>query len=536
MIDEEYKKLLKQYHKLSDRHILVVETDMPYPDVLKVVALSDKIRKAGNELVGLMRKNYDQLLRAKRYGKLLQLYGNTEDKTKRKVLANQLNDMQKSYNVTWDFCRTSMIPIGKKYGIDAVFALTKAEDVWRGIEKCLYDNGKTIHFSKYGDLPCIRAKQINRGIPMSVEENKLQFKLGKIKFGIQVNDRFQTDEVNAILSYLENPDKMNTDAVNTLIEEAYCIDTYRPCYAILIPKMIRGRYRVYLHLTIEGKAKSKYNKFGNLRHKYGTGMIGADIGTQTVAYTSDTEIGLKNLSERGNSIQTSERKERLYYRAMDRSRRATNPQNYNPDGTVKKGKKTWKYSKHYKNLKAKHVELCRINAVNRQLAINEDANHLRSLGDTFVTEPKNASKLMKRAKETTVNSHGKFNRKKRFGKSIKNRCPSGFQTTVEKKFKVTGGTYIEVPNNYRASQYDHTADDYIKKKLSDRLYKLRDGTLVQRDWYSSFLLYCYDYRTQDIDRNKCVADFGRCYDKEKALITWIKANKIKILNSGIKVA
>lgn len=53
MSDEEYKKLLKQYHKLSDRHILVVETDMPYPDVMKVVALSDKIRKAGNELVSL---------------------------------------------------------------------------------------------------------------------------------------------------------------------------------------------------------------------------------------------------------------------------------------------------------------------------------------------------------------------------------------------------------------------------------------------------------------------------------------------------
>ena len=83
--------------------------------------------------------------------------------------------------------------------------------------------------------------------------------------------------------------------------------------------MIRGKYRVYLHLTIEGKAKSKYDRFGNPRHKYGKGMIGADIGTQTVAYTSDTEVGLKNLSERGNSIQTAERKERLYYRAMDRS-------------------------------------------------------------------------------------------------------------------------------------------------------------------------------------------------------------------------
>ena len=185
MTDGDYKKTLKKFHKLSDRHILVTETDMPYSDVLKVVALSDKIRRAGNELVGLMRKNYDQLLRTKRYRKLLSLYGNTEDKAKRKTFASQLDEMQKSYNVTWEHCRISMIPIGKKYGIDAVFALTKAEDVWRGIEKCLYDNGKSIHFSKYGELPCIRAKQINRGIPISVKDNGLRFKLGKTVFKVK---------------------------------------------------------------------------------------------------------------------------------------------------------------------------------------------------------------------------------------------------------------------------------------------------------------------------------------------------------------
>jgi hypothetical protein len=135
MTDEEYSKVLKKFHKLSDRHILVAETDMPYSDVMKVVALSDKIRKAGNELVGLMKKNHDQLIRTKRYRKLRELYGKTEDKEKRKDYARQLGKMQAEYNVTWNFCRISMIPIGKKYGIDAVFALTKAEDVWRGIEK-----------------------------------------------------------------------------------------------------------------------------------------------------------------------------------------------------------------------------------------------------------------------------------------------------------------------------------------------------------------------------------------------------------------
>ena len=469
--DEEYKKTLKQFHKLSDRHILAAETDMSSSIIQKVVKLSDKIRKAGNELIGLMRKNYNQLMRTKRYRKLLILYGSTKDEKKRKHFGDQLNEMQKQYDVTWDFCRKSMIYIGKKYNVDAVFALTKAEDIWRGMEKCLYGNGNILHFSKYGDLPCIRAKQMNRGIPIFVKDNKLQYKLGRTVFGIKINDRFQTDEVNAVLDYLAEPEIMNNKAVQTLMDEAYCIDTYRPCYAVLVPKLIRGKYRVYLHLTIEGRA-----------------------------------------------------------------RRATNPQNYNEDGTIKKGRKTWRYSNHYKKLKKKHSELCRINTINRQLAINEDANYLRSLGDVFITEPKNAGRLMKRAKETTVNSKGKINKKKRFGKSIKNRCPSGFQAAVEEKFKTTGGTYIEVPNDYRASQYDHTADSYIKKKLSDRMYHLADGTLVQRDWYSSFLLYCYDYRTKNIDRDRCISEFEKCYSKEEALIKRIKTNRIKVLNSGIKIA
>ncbi len=143
---------------------------------------------------------------------------------------------------------------------------------------------------------------------------------------------------------------------------------------------------------------------------------------------------------------------------------------------------------------------------------------------------------MKKAKETGENDKGKFNKKKRLGKSIKNRCPGGFQSTVEKKFKATGGIYIEVPYDYRASQYDHTADEYIKKKPSDRLYKLRDGTEVQRNWYSSFLLYCYNIQDQNIDKVKCKDSFGKLYSKEKELIERIKENKIYMVNSGIRVA
>ena len=538
MTDKEYSDAIRQFHKETNRHILVIETDLLEPDTRKVFAVSDRLRKAGNELVAVMQKSLHQLMRTKRYRKLRFLYGNAKDKDLKKFYAKQFAEMQATYNVTWDFCRKSMIPIAKKYNVNAVFGLTKAEDVWRGVEKCLYGNGKALHFAKYGDYPALRAKQTRCGIPVHAKDGELRLKLDKTTFGVKLksNDRFQQDELDAVFKYMQNPDAKDMFALNEWLNTGKVVDTYRPCYATLVPKKIRGRYRVFLHLCIEGKAMPKFDRYDNPRYKYGTGVIGADIGTQTVAYTSETKVGLKNLAERGQSIAKSERQERILYRAMDRSRRATNPHNYNEDGTIKKGRKVWHFSKRYKKLRYRHAELCRKNAVNRKLSINEDANYLRSLGDVFITEPKNASKLMKRAKETTKNAKGKFNKKKRFSKSIKNRCPGGFQSTVEQKFTSTGGLYIEVPNNYRASQYDHTADDYIKKKLSQRMFKLTDGTEVQRDWYSSFLLYCYSFETSDINKSKCIAEFPKQIVREKALIAEIKAKKIKVLNSGIKIA
>ena len=90
---------------------------------------------------------------------------------------------------------------------------------------------------------------------MSVKDDKMQFKLDKIIFGIQIHDRFQQDEVNAVLFYLAETEIIYSKAVNMIIEDVYCIDTYRPCYATLVPKLIRGKYRLYLHLTIECKAQ-----------------------------------------------------------------------------------------------------------------------------------------------------------------------------------------------------------------------------------------------------------------------------------------
>jgi hypothetical protein len=65
------------------------------------------------------------------------------------------------------------------------------------------------------------------------------------------------------------------------------------------------------------------------------------------------------------------------------------------------------------------------------------------------------------------------------------------------------------------------------------MYALTDGTVVQRDWYSSFLLYNLDIDTNGIDKEACNDKFEEQYHREIALIEWIKANKIRVSNSGI---
>lgn len=274
------------------------------------------------------------------------------------------------------------------------------------------------------------------------------------------------------------------------------------------------------------------------RHTYGTGRVGVDIGTQTIAYTSKGEVNIKNLAERGDSIKHREAEERRLRRAMDRSMRAMNPDNYNPDGTVKKGMKTWIRSKRYMKLWGKLKELSRIAAENRHYAINEDVNHLRELGDELITESENADKVRRKAKSQTkeelADPHVKNRNRKRCGRSVQNRCPGYFQEKAKQVFASTGGRYVVVPAGFRASQYDHIADTYSKKPVSHRKRTLGDGSEVQRDMYSSFLLSNADVSYTSIDRDACMKNFQDFYRKEQARIMEIQKSGRKVMNSGIR--
>lgn len=221
---------------------------------------------------------------------------------------------------------------------------------------------------------------------------------------------------------------------------------------------------------------------------------------------------------------------------MDRSKRMMNPQNYHEDGTIKKGKKTWKYSRMY----FKKRDLVKTLYRKKSSVIKQSheilCNKLLQDSRTFLVEDMDFKALQKRAKETkrqekqsavrqkdgSVKMVYKYKRKKRFGHSIGSRAPSLFLTILKQKTKLYGGTWIKIKTKeFRASQYDHIKDEYIKVPLSQR-WKEIGNYLIQRDLYSAFLIRYAASDRKHANRKKCLLNFENFRKMHDRLIEEMK--------------
>ena len=91
-----------------------------------------------------------------------------------------------------------------------------------------------------------------------------------------------------------------------------------------------------------------------------------------------------------------ENEKRLILRKMDRSRRSSNSNKYNMDGTIKKGnKEQWIRSKRYWKLLFELKEICRKLAVKCKLMHNQMANKVLALGNEIYCEKMNYKGLQK---------------------------------------------------------------------------------------------------------------------------------------------
>lgn len=322
-----------------------------------------------------------------------------------------------------------------------------------------------------------------------------------------------------------------------------CLECYKPQYCRIVKKVIKGKDKFYLQLVIEGIAPPKRKKDGSFRNPINItkteGRVGTDIGTQTIAIASKNKCRLLELAPKSSQF---DREIFLTLRALDRSRRATNPNNYNKDGTIKRGiKLRWNRSKGYMKLIYKLKELYRLKSAYVEHSHNVLANEILREGSDIFVENMNFKALTKRAKfkeGEEKNKKGKNKRKKRYGKSVGNKAPARFLTILNTKLQYQGKSLNKVNTyTFKASQYHHDKDEYIKNSLNTRNKEIAENK-IQRDLYSAFLLMNANDDLQTTNRELCIKEFDnfiKNHNLEIARLTQLKKDGIKFPSSmGIK--
>jgi hypothetical protein len=298
-------------------------------------------------------------------------------------------------------------------------------------------------------------------------------------------------------------------------------------YCRILRKQVGNKIRYYVQLVLQGTPPQK--------HEIGQGEVGIDIGTQTIAIVSNKEVVLKELAEGLNDIQRDKNK---LQRKLDRSRRKMNPNKYNNNGTINiHNKDKWIKSNNYIRIQNKLKNLQRKLADTRKQKHEMMANEILGLGNIIKVEIMQFQRLQKHSKETTVNKKtGKYNKKKRFGKSLANKAPAKLLEILDRKLKYYNLWLFKI-NTYKvkASQYNPFTNTYNKKELKDRWNKNID---IQRDLMSALIIKNViiddKLKLDKIDRNILLSEYDNfkiLHDKEIDRLKELKLNGVKLISS-----
>lgn len=450
-------------------------------------------RKMYNACLNELHKRYNTMRQSKEYQNVCKM-------AKSKERNKQFQALNNKYGLTEYSLHDFVKPMQHKYkkNIDAFTSQKVATRCFSAFQGLIFHIAKRVKFKSYNELDSLEGKSNKTGIRFI--DSELLWNGLNIPMIIKNNDTY------AKMS-LENKIK----------------------YCRVVRKMIKGKYHYYIQLVLDGIPPMKITKQGEIKGQIGTGNVGIDIGTQTIAYSSKYEVKLLELAPNINKI---DREIKLFQRKMDRSRRDTNPNKFNENGTINtRNKDKWVQSNHYIKIKNTRKELFRKQSALRKQSHNTLANEILNLGDKFYVETMSYSGLQRRSKKTTKNKDGKFNKKKRFGKSLANKAPSMFLTILDNKLKWNGTQLFKIDTaKVKASQYSHIEDKYIKKDLSERWNDFEDFK-IQRDMYSSFLIMNIEDNLKAIDRDMCFNTFDKFRELHDNEILRLKESK---LNQALK--
>jgi hypothetical protein len=404
----------------------------------------------------------------------------------RKPLYKALSQHYRTYGLSEFDLHSFVAPMVQHVSchIDSFTGQKIASHAWNAMASVLFGKGQRLHYKKYGQMNSLEGKS-NRS-------------------GIRYRD--------GILHWLGLSIPVIVSRHDAYVQEALL--THRVKYCRIVRKVIRGDYRFFVQLVMEGYPPQKREKdSGMFKRQTQNAPVGLDIGTQTLAVSAQESVRLLELAP---SVQQHEKELRRIGRKLDRQRRANNPHKYNPDGTIKKGhREPWIQSKNYLKTLFQLKELKRKQAALRKQDHEILANAIIKLGNEIKVETMRYDALAKRTKDTKVSEKtGRFHSKKRFGKSIANKAPALFLSILTRKLGYFGKPLFKiVTQKVKASQYNHIDKTYTPKTLDERwtLLPYQGQSLpIQRDLYSAFLIQHVTPATLDtIEVSQCEKHFDR---------------------------
>ena len=327
-----------------------------------------------NVCVKHARKCMIRLQHDKRYAELRQLYNelvkkekmSKEEKSQKKKLAKQLAACRTEQGLSKASLEHYLKVCGKQFSklLSSQQVQAEADRVWCGVERCLFGNGKELHFKKLMDFDTIGGKSNKNGARFDLDAMYVNW------LGLSLKCYLPKSENS--LSYVWESLKGKIS------------------YCNIKRLMFSSGWRYYAEIVVSGAAPTRVS--------IGTSTMGIDPGVSTIAGVSEDACVLEELAP--NAIQYEKKIQKISQR-MDRSRRISNPNKYNEDGTINRSNRDpWKYSKNY-------VKMCRLlkSLYRKKHAYIVDShrklcNKLITIARYFPVEKMHFQALQKRAKET----------------------------------------------------------------------------------------------------------------------------------------
>ena len=406
---------------------------------------------------------------------------------------NKIKELEKEYQFTEnDIQKYAKVPrefIGNILNSNIVQKI--ASTSFDAVKKIQYGKAKKVKFKRKGEIS-LEGKNNKTGFIFDISTMKL--KLGKKLF-----------------CNLKTIDERQQNCFKNRIK-----------FCRVLKRYIRGKKRYFLQIVFEGMPETDF--------QIGEGEVGLDIGTSTVAISSDNEVKLLKLSE----TEYEARKIRILQRSLERKRRMANPDNYDENGKVKNKRKEWKLSQNYFRELNKLKEIYRKKRVKDDQHKNILVKFILSQGDTVKTEKTSVNSWKNKSKKTVINkNNGKTISKKRFGKSVNNNAPGALKRKLSEKLSYFGKKLVEI-NTFKtkASQFNHISQEFKKCSLEVRFKELVQGIVVQRDLYSAFLIKNVE-NLSEYNIEKINQQFDEFYEKQLKEVKRIKnEDNLKFYVSG----